>query len=128
MCSFPLETAWSNPSFAFYITSPYLSVPNNFSALSFSLNLLKNIYPYLKVNNENVGETSEFMIDPETGEVRAKIMFDREMQDNYELVLVARDHGTPVSFETLRFVTVKINDINDHMPIFEKNNVDEDVR
>ena len=92
------------------------------------MNLLKNIYPYLKVNNENVGETSEFMIDPETGEVRAKIMFDREMQDNYELVLVARDHGTPVSFETLRFVTVKINDINDHMPIFEKNNVDEDVR
>ena len=92
------------------------------------MNLSKNTYPYLKVNNENVGETSEFMIDPETGEVRAKIMFDREMQDNYELVLVARDHGTPVSFETLRFVTVKINDINDHMPIFEKNNVDEDVR
>ena len=32
---------------------------------------------HFKVANENVGETSEFMIDNETGEVRAKIMFDR---------------------------------------------------
>ena len=75
---------------------------------------------HFKVANENVGETSEFMIDAETGEVRAKIAFDRETQDTYELVLVARDHGTPVSFETLRFVTVKIKDVNDHDPMFEK--------
>ena len=48
------------------------------------------------------------------------VAFDRETQDTYELVLVARDHGTPVSFETLRFVTVKIKDVNDHDPMFEK--------
>ena len=40
----------------------------------------------------------------------------RETQDTYELVLVARDHGTPVSFETLRFVTVKIKDVKCFAP------------
>ncbi len=57
---------------------------------------------FFKVNNENVGETESFSIDEETGEVRAKVRFDREEKEKYELVLVARDHGTPVAFETLR--------------------------
>ena len=82
---------------------------------------------HFKVSNENVLETDQFMIDSETGEVRAKIMFDRERQDIYELVLVAKDHGTPVSFETLRFVTVRIKDINDHEPVFDTSKV-EDIR
>ena len=37
----------------------------------------------------------------------------------YELVLVARDHGSPVAFETLRFVTVVVADVNDNGPEFE---------
>ena len=73
---------------------------------------------YIKENNQNVGETNEFSIDQRTGEVRAKIKFDREKINKYELVLVARDHGTPISFETLRFVTVVIKDINDNLPMF----------
>ena len=32
---------------------------------------------HFKIANENVDQTTEFIIDPETGEVRAKIMFDR---------------------------------------------------
>ena len=73
---------------------------------------------YIKHNNQNVGETDEFSIDQTTGEVRAKVKFDREQKAKYELVLVARDHGTPISFETLRFVTVVIKDINDNLPMF----------
>ena len=65
-----------------------------------------------------MAETNEFSIDQTTGEVRAKVKFDREQFAKYELVLVARDHGTPISFETLRFVTVLITDINDNLPIF----------
>ena len=73
---------------------------------------------FIKENNLNVGETKEFSIDQRTGEVRAKVKFDREAINKYELVLVARDHGTPISFETLRFVTVVIKDINDNLPMF----------
>ena len=61
------------------------------------------------------------MIDTTTGEIRAKTKFDREMKDRYELVLVARDHGKPVSFETLRFVSIVIKDVNDHEPMFKTN-------
>ncbi|XP_040572795.1 cadherin-87A [Lepeophtheirus salmonis] len=73
---------------------------------------------FLKVNNKNVEETSEFSMNPNTGELKAKVVFDREKTANYELVLVAKDHGTPVSFEALRFVTVDITDINDNKPTF----------
>ena len=66
-------------------------------------------------------QTNEFIIDTTTGEIRAKTKFDREMKDRYELVLVARDHGKPVSFETLRFVSIVIKDVNDHEPMFKTN-------
>ena len=73
---------------------------------------------FIKVNNENVLQTDKFGIDEETGELRAIGRFDREEKERYELILVARDHGTPVAFETLRFVTVNIKDINDNDPKF----------
>jgi hypothetical protein len=79
---------------------------------------------FIKQNNQNVLETNEFSIDQTTGEVRAKVKFDREQVSKYELVLVARDHGTPISFETLRFVTVLIKDINDNLPVFPTSLVD----
>ena len=76
---------------------------------------------HFKVSNQNVDQTNEFIIDTTTGEIRAKTKFDREMKDRYELVLVARDHGKPVSFETLRFVSIVIKDVNDHEPMFKTN-------
>ena len=73
---------------------------------------------FLKVNNVNVESTNEFSMNPNTGELRAIGRFDREEKERYELILVAKDHGTPVAFETLRFVTVMIKDINDNDPKF----------
>jgi hypothetical protein len=73
---------------------------------------------FLKDQNENVAETDMFSIDEVTGELRTKGIFDREERDKYELVLVARDHGSPVAFETLRLVTVMITDVNDNGPKF----------
>ncbi len=81
---------------------------------------------FLKVNNENVHETEYFSINEVTGELRAKGQFDREEKERYELVLVARDHGTPVAFETLRFVTVSITDVNDHGPKFPDSSEESD--
>ncbi|PNF35261.1 hypothetical protein B7P43_G04794, partial [Cryptotermes secundus] len=73
---------------------------------------------HFKVDNENVQETEEFAINADTGELRAKIILDREVRAKYELVLVARDHGTPISHETLRFLTILLVDTNDNRPEF----------
>jgi Cadherin domain len=73
---------------------------------------------YLQVNNENVLETDEFIIDEVTGELKMKKTLNRKQVSRYELILVARDHGTPSWFETLRFLTILLVDINESHPEF----------
>ncbi|XP_074114366.1 cadherin 87A [Cotesia typhae] len=73
---------------------------------------------HLKVGNRNVQENEEFSIDPETGELRAKIILDREVKNKFELVLVAADHGSPTFYETLRLLTILLVDTNDNVPQF----------
>ncbi|KAK7790843.1 hypothetical protein R5R35_010718 [Gryllus longicercus] len=73
---------------------------------------------HLKVNNMNKQETDEFGINADTGELRTKIILDREIRANYSLVLVARDHGKPTPYETLRFLTVLLVDADDNQPEF----------
>ncbi|XP_075975917.1 cadherin 87A isoform X2 [Anticarsia gemmatalis] len=73
---------------------------------------------YLKVDNQNVGETAEFSLDKDTGELRTKTFLDREHKSEYQLVIVAVDNGTPAQFETLRLLTVALADDDDNAPRF----------
>lgn len=73
---------------------------------------------HLQLNNENIQDTEEFTIDEMSGELRVKKNLDRKTRGRYELVLVARDHGTPAAFETLQFLTVLLVDLNEHHPEF----------
>ncbi|XP_034936764.1 cadherin-87A [Chelonus insularis] len=73
---------------------------------------------HLKVGNKNVQENEEFSINSETGELRSKIILDREIKNKFELVLVASDHGNPTSYETLRLLTILLVDTNDNIPQF----------
>ncbi|KAL7306286.1 hypothetical protein TKK_0001717 [Trichogramma kaykai] len=73
---------------------------------------------HLKVGNRNLQESEEFVINRETGELRSKIMLDREAKSKIELVLVAADHGSPTSYETLRLLTIVLLDTNDNAPEF----------
>ncbi|XP_053671726.1 cadherin-87A [Anopheles nili] len=73
---------------------------------------------YLQVNNVNVQETDEFSINEMSGELRIRRQLDRKRQSRYELILVARDQGTPAWFETLRFLTVLLVDVNENYPEF----------
>ncbi|XP_074032325.1 cadherin 87A [Leptinotarsa decemlineata] len=73
---------------------------------------------HFKLDGENVQETSEFIINPITGELRTKQVLDREMKPKYQLILVARDHGTPKWYETIRHLTVLLVDENDNRPEF----------
>lgn len=40
---------------------------------------------HLKVGNRNTQETEEFSIDQETGELRSKIILDREVKSKFEV-------------------------------------------
>ncbi|KAK0157779.1 hypothetical protein PV328_011474 [Microctonus aethiopoides] len=73
---------------------------------------------HLKVGNLNVQENDEFSIDQETGELRSRIILDREVKNKFELVLVAADHGSPTYYETLRLLTILLVDTNDNVPEF----------
>ncbi|XP_064457989.1 cadherin-87A-like isoform X2 [Ornithodoros turicata] len=75
---------------------------------------------FFKLGDRNVKETDEFVIDAVTGEIKMKVGLDRETRPRYELVLVARDHGSPSQFETLRFLTVVLKDIDDNVPLFPR--------
>ncbi|XP_063893828.1 cadherin-87A [Helicoverpa armigera] len=73
---------------------------------------------FLKVDNQNVGETPEFSLDKDTGELRTKTFLDREHKAEYQLVIAAVDNGTPAKFESLRLLTVVLVDDNDNAPMF----------
>ncbi|CAH1176398.1 unnamed protein product [Phaedon cochleariae] len=73
---------------------------------------------HFKVDNVNVQETTEFSINPTTGELKTKQILDREMKPKYQLILVARDHGSPKWYETIRHLTVLLVDENDNRPEF----------
>ena len=76
---------------------------------------------YFQVRNQNVNETNGFQINEITGEIRTRKLLDREERCQYELLLVAKDHGIPISYETIRLLIIKINDLNDNKPRFLAN-------
>lgn len=53
-------------------------------------------------------------------------MFERN--DSFQLVLMAKDQGSPISYETLRFLTVVVEDQNDNRPMFPKDNLPQSYR
>lgn len=75
---------------------------------------------YFKIGNQNVVETSQFIIDPNSGEIRTKNLLDREVSPDYHLVLVAIDNGTPAKYESLHFLKIVLEDSNDNIPHFQK--------
>ncbi|RZF35066.1 hypothetical protein LSTR_LSTR009658 [Laodelphax striatellus] len=77
---------------------------------------------HFKVNDSNVQETEEFSIDADNGELRAKVILDRETKPSYQLVLVARDHASPTWYEALQFLTIILKDVDDNVPEFPSEN------
>ncbi|KAF2367181.1 Cadherin [Trinorchestia longiramus] len=75
---------------------------------------------HLRVGDANVQHTDKFTIDPNTGSLQTRVALDREDVAKYELVLVAKDQGSPISYETLRVLTVLVDDVDDHRPEFRE--------
>lgn len=68
-----------------------------------------------KVEVQVLNGSSPFMMDNARGTLRCVAKIDREMQDRYELWLLARDGGHPSLSSTTR-VTIFVEDVNDNRP------------
>ncbi|XP_037922792.1 cadherin-87A [Hermetia illucens] len=73
---------------------------------------------HLQVNNKNIQESEAFTIDEHSGELRTRKQLNRNIRSTYDLILVARDQGTPSYFETLRFLSIILVDVNENRPEF----------
>ncbi|XP_011309154.1 protein dachsous [Fopius arisanus] len=62
-----------------------------------------------------VQHNSSFAIDPDTGEIITREPLDRELRSLHELVLEARDHGSPSRAARVP-LRVSILDVNDNSP------------
>lgn len=58
-----------------------------------------------------------FYIDADNGDIRATGVLDRELQERYELRVIAKDKGTP-SLQGSETVVVQVTDRNDNAPKF----------
>uniref|UniRef100_A0A183E9K9 CA domain-containing protein n=1 Tax=Gongylonema pulchrum TaxID=637853 RepID=A0A183E9K9_9BILA len=66
------------------------------------------------------GNNSLFLVIPQTGELQVTGNLDRELQEQYELVVQANDLGTPKRLSATVAVTIRVLDVNDHEPVFEQ--------
>uniref|UniRef100_A0A3Q4B2Q1 Cadherin domain-containing protein n=1 Tax=Mola mola TaxID=94237 RepID=A0A3Q4B2Q1_MOLML len=57
-----------------------------------------------------------FVVDSTQGILRTTTSLDRETEDRYELLLLASDHGHPVTLTSTARVTIFVEDINDNQP------------
>ncbi|XP_043917634.1 protocadherin Fat 4 [Protopterus annectens] len=64
------------------------------------------------------GGNMQFSINPSTGQIITSTLLDRERQENYTLVVVATDGGSPQAMSSSATVFVSIDDINDNPPKF----------
>ncbi|XP_052797045.1 protocadherin-11 X-linked-like isoform X2 [Mya arenaria] len=62
-----------------------------------------------------------FWMDPDTGEIRANVVLDRENTSRIDLKVIAQDHGSPRLSATAN-VSLSITDQNDNYPAFSQPN------
>ncbi|KAL1508861.1 hypothetical protein ABEB36_003687 [Hypothenemus hampei] len=73
---------------------------------------------HLMHNEQMVQENDNFAIDEINGELKLKRNLDREQNSQYEVDLIARDHGFPKWYKEERHLTVQLVDENDNRPEF----------
>lgn len=62
-----------------------------------------------------------FSVEPTTGVIRISSKMDRELQDEYQVIIQAKDMiGQPGALSGTTSVLIKLQDINDNKPIFKE--------
>nr|XP_056711917.1 protocadherin Fat 4 [Euleptes europaea] len=65
------------------------------------------------------GGNAQFTINPSTGQIITSALLDRETKENYTLIIMAKDGGSPRSLSSSTSVLVTLADINDNPPKFQ---------
>lgn len=68
---------------------------------------------------EDTKDSSVFSIDSETGLITTKAILDRELQEKYTLVLVAKDLGD-IPQQSTKIFNVIVTDVDDNKPVFNR--------
>lgn len=76
---------------------------------------------------EDTKDSSVFSIDSETGLITTKAILDREIQEKYTLVLVAKDLGD-VPQQSTKIFNVIVTDVDDNKPVFNRSVVSINAR
>uniref|UniRef100_A0A3B4TJP7 Cadherin-23 n=1 Tax=Seriola dumerili TaxID=41447 RepID=A0A3B4TJP7_SERDU len=76
-------------------------------------------YAFLQTGAGN-RDWENFHIDPLSGVITTTVKLDREKQALHSLIIVARDMGQPVPYETTQPLQVALLDIDDNEPVFLK--------
>ncbi|XP_034464114.1 cadherin-23 isoform X1 [Hippoglossus hippoglossus] len=76
-------------------------------------------YAFLQTGAGN-RDWENFHIDPISGVIATTVKLDREKQTLHSLIIVARDMGQPVPYETTQPLQVALLDIDDNEPVFLK--------
>uniref|UniRef100_A0A8C8RN82 Desmoglein 2 n=1 Tax=Pelusios castaneus TaxID=367368 RepID=A0A8C8RN82_9SAUR len=82
-----------------------------------------------KIISENSGRPGAFQINKNTGEIRtAWLNLDREEKSSYTLIVEARDRdGDEHGLANTCTVKIKILDVNDNLPVFERESYEASV-
>ena len=73
---------------------------------------------YSLVNNAT--QELPFQIDPATGQLTVDGLVDREKVESYQFTVEAADHGVP-ELKSSAIVSIRVDDVNDHVPQFRTN-------
>lgn len=73
---------------------------------------------WIKENGMNVLETSEFRLDPVSGNLITRVALDREKREFYQLIVACEDNGKPQSLESITSLYVTVSDVDDNKPEF----------
>ncbi|XP_028324077.1 cadherin-23 isoform X1 [Gouania willdenowi] len=76
-------------------------------------------YTFLQTGAGN-RDWENFRINPMSGVITTTVKLDREKQALHSLIIVARDLGQPVPYETTQPLQVALLDIDDNEPVFLK--------
>ncbi|XP_051779861.1 cadherin-23 isoform X1 [Erpetoichthys calabaricus] len=79
----------------------------------------KVTYSFLQTTAGNK-DWDNFKINMESGVITTAVRLDREKQSIHTLIIVAKDLGQPVAYETTQVLQVALTDIDDNEPVFLK--------